>query len=293
MTATTTVYDPATKSTTAQPATTGLAAPKPSTEIVRLSMDTVAGFEALQRAARLLAASSLVPERYRGADGLPNAVIALEMATRIGASPLMAMQHLYVVHGSPSWSAQFLIAAVNSSGRFSALRYETKGTPGQDGYQIRAWAVERDTNERLNGAWVTWDMVRAEGWLSKNGSKWRTMPEQMGMYRAAAFWQRAYAPEISMGLRTKEELEDSIIDVTPVELPAQPAGEPGPAPAQDPAAAQPAEDPAPKRGTAAVKAALRKEQEPAEKPASEPEQRPLTVQDEVTGESFQVGGKRG
>ena len=288
MTATSTVYDPATKATTQQPS--GLAAPKPATEIVRLSMDTVAGFEALQRAARLLAASSLVPERYRGAEGLPNAVIALEMATRIGASPLMAMQHLYVVHGSPSWSAQFLIAAVNSSGRFSALRYETKGKPGQDDYAIRSWAVELATGERLNGAWVTWEMVKAEGWLGKNGSKWRTMPEQMGMYRAAAFWQRAYAPEISMGLRTKEEVEDSVIDVTPTEIPLAPSGEVAPeaqAQAQpQPEAAQAEAGPAPKRGAAAVKAALAKEQvEPV------PGQRTLTVQDEVTGESFTVGGK--
>jgi hypothetical protein len=34
----------------------------------------------------------------------------------------------------------------------------------------------------------------------------------MFIYRAAAFWQRAYAPEISMGMVTQEELQD-VIDV--------------------------------------------------------------------------------
>ena len=58
-------------------------------------------------------------------------------------------------------------------------------------------------------------MVKAEGWDSKTGSKWKTMPEQMFKYRAAAFWQRAYAPEISMGLQTAEEA----IDIAPTPNP--------------------------------------------------------------------------
>jgi hypothetical protein len=51
-------------------------------------------------------------------------------------------------------------------------------------------------------------MAKAEGWLSKSGSKWQTMPELMIMYRSAAFWTRVYAPEMSMGLHTSEERED-------------------------------------------------------------------------------------
>jgi hypothetical protein len=51
-------------------------------------------------------------------------------------------------------------------------------------------------------------MAESEGWTKKNGSKWRTMPNQMLRYRAAAFWQRVYCPEISMGLMTAEEAED-------------------------------------------------------------------------------------
>ena len=44
------------------------------------------------------------------------------------------------------------------------------------------------------------------------------MPSQMLRYRAAAFWQRVYCPEISMGLITKEEAED-IQDVEYTEIP--------------------------------------------------------------------------
>ena len=59
-------------------------------------------------------------------------------------------------------------------------------------------------------------MAIDEGWYSKNGSKWRTMPEQMLRYRAASFWCSTYSPELSMGMRTVEEnVEDAdYVDVT-------------------------------------------------------------------------------
>jgi hypothetical protein len=41
------------------------------------------------------------------------------------------------------------------------------------------------------------------------------MPELMLMYRAAAFFVRTYAPEISMGLRTDDEIIDTIDEARP------------------------------------------------------------------------------
>lgn len=173
---------------------------------VSMSFFNLEGFELMQRIAKAFASSDLVPQAYQG--NLPNCMIALDMAQRIGANPLMVMQNLYIVHGTPGWSSKFLIATVNTCGRFSALRYEWKGKPGDPDYGCRAWAVERETGERLDGIWVTWAMVKAEGWSSKKGSKWMTMPDQMFLYRSAAFWQRAYAPDLAMGLQTAEEVKD-------------------------------------------------------------------------------------
>lgn len=164
-------------------------------------------FELIQRVAKGLASSELVPKAYQG--NIPSCMIALDMAQRIGAAPLMVMQNLYIVHGNPGWSSKFLIATVNACGRYSSMRYEWKGVPGAKDYGCRAWSIERETGERLDGIWVTWEMVRAENWDTKNGSKWKTMPDQMFVYRAAAFWQRAYAPELAMGLSTAEEIEDT------------------------------------------------------------------------------------
>jgi hypothetical protein len=169
-------------------------------------------FELIQRVSKAFASSDLVPKQYQG--NLANCMIAMDMAQRIGANPLMVMQNLYIVHGTPGWSSKFLVATINACGRYSSLRYEWKGQPGAEDYGCRAWAVEKASGERLDGVWVTWKMVKAEGWSSKSGSKWLTMPDQMFIYRAAAFWQRAYAPELGMGLITTEELGD-VIDITP------------------------------------------------------------------------------
>lgn len=179
-------------------------------------------FEATQRIAMMYAMSNFIPDSYKYRNGQPleqnvvlaNCTIALEMATRMQANPLMVMQNLYIVHGQPAFSSKFLIACINASKRFSPLRYEFKGEEGTDDYACRAIAYEaNDTKhkEPLEGDWISIRMAKAEGWTSKKGSKWLTMPTQMLRYRAAAFWQRAYCPEISMGLITAEEAQDAFV----------------------------------------------------------------------------------
>lgn len=165
-------------------------------------------FELAQRKAKVYSQSSLVPKEYQNNVG--NVLIAVNMATRMGADTLMVMQNLYVVNGRPGWSSQFLIATFNSCGRFSAIKYRFSGTEGTDDWGCVAYTKELDTGEMVEGTKITFGMARAEKWLDKPGSKWKTMPEQMIRYRAAAFMIRSTAPEIGMGLLTREELEDSM-----------------------------------------------------------------------------------
>ena len=168
------------------------------------------GFNLCQRMAKVFATSSLVPTQYQ--NNMSNCIIAMEMASRIGASPLQVMQNLYIVHGNPGFSAKFLIACINASGKFTPLRYEFKGKENTDDWSCRAYAVDKE-GEVLHGAWVSIKMAKAEGWYTKNGSKWQTMPQLMLQYRAAAFFQRTYAPEISLGMQTAEELYDEAIPI--------------------------------------------------------------------------------
>lgn len=196
-------------------------------------------FEALQRVAKAWADSTIVPTSYRGNIG--NCVIALDIAFRMNINALTVMQNLYIVHGNPSWSSKFLVASINTCGRFTNLRYRKRnlGKVGKvkyntyewvqkkgkkekektivikeadfsnvDNWECVAYAVEKSTGETLEGDAVSIAMAIQEGWYTKDGSKWVTMPQLMLSYRAAAFWQRIYAPEISMGFRTVEEERD-------------------------------------------------------------------------------------
>ena len=161
----------------------------------------LSSFEMAQRQAKALSASDLVPQQYKG--NVANTLVALEIANRIGASPLMVMQNLNIIHGRPSWGSSFIIAAINGSGKFTALRFVGDLSKG-----IKAVCQEKATGELLEGPTVTMEMAKAEGWLDKAGSKWKTMPELMMRYRAAAFFGRLYAPEITMGMHSTEEVVD-------------------------------------------------------------------------------------
>lgn len=60
-------------------------------------------------------------------------------------------------------------------------------------------------------------MADDEGWTKKNGSKWKTMPQLMLRYRAASFFSSLNCPELTMGLYTKEEIEDGDFKEYPME----------------------------------------------------------------------------
>lgn len=174
-------------------------------EVTQPSFDDSKSFELSQRVAKMLSSSNLIPKEYQG--NIQNTMIALEMANRIGASPLMVMQNLYIVHGKPSWSSSFIIAAINNCKRFSPLRFDMKGEGAS--MSCVAWANDLKTDEKLKGPKITMDMAKAEGWTSRAGSKWLTMPELMIRYRSAAFFGRLYAPDILMGMHTTEEVNDA------------------------------------------------------------------------------------
>jgi hypothetical protein len=183
---------------------------KMSTEIT--NPDSTA-FELIQRQAKMLSASTLIPKDFQG--NMANCAIGLEIAARLKCSPFMVIQNIDIIHGRPSFRAQFLIAMVNASGRFSPLQFKFGGEGANRSCQ--AFAKSRETGELCEGPVVTWSMAKSEGWTDKAGSKWKTMPDLMFTYRAGAFFARIYAPDITLGMQTSEELADteSMRNVTP------------------------------------------------------------------------------
>ena len=214
-------------------------------------------FETMQRVCNMFAKSELVPDMYKASASTPekaiaNCMIAVSLAMRVGADPLMIMQNMVIIYGRPSWSSKFLIASVNTCGRFEPLQYKftEKGMLGKvdytefnttwdnngkkkttpvtktfDGANVMdiecvAFTTAKGSNNILESSPVSLRMAIKEGWYTKNNSKWTTMTKQMLMYRAASFWTNAYAPEISMGMKTEDEMHDitETIDIPHVDV---------------------------------------------------------------------------
>ena len=202
-------------------------------------------FALMQRVCKMYVNSELVPDMYKISDNNPetkaigNCMIAIEVAHRIGVPPLMVMQNMVPIYGRPAWSSTFLISTVNTCGRFNPLKYrfENLGKVGKieyieyewnhqakkklpvtktfdgtnlDNWQCIAHTTPRGSSDILESTPITVVLAIQEGWYTKSGSKWKTMTKQMLTYRAASFWTKAYAPELSMGMQTAEEVVDFI-----------------------------------------------------------------------------------
>jgi hypothetical protein len=182
-----------------------------------LKSDEEREFELAQRRAGVYAKSKeCVPVNYQ--NNLPDCIIAIEMAKRMGQGVLQTMQSLYSVHGSPSWKSDFVIGKINNSKLFKGtlkFRFEGKGRDRS----CTAHAVDARDGETCEVK-VDWQTVSSEGWDKKPGTKWKldapAMTDQMFRYRSGAWFARAYCPEVLMGLPTADEIEDSVIEVTEV-----------------------------------------------------------------------------
>lgn len=167
---------------------------------------SIEGFEAGQRIAKVFASSSFVPDVYKGNIG--NCMIGLNMAIRMNADPLMVLQNLVVVHGTPTFEAKFAIACFNATGKYSTLSYAEVGERGKDTWGMYAYAIELKTGEVKKGPVVTIQMAKDEGWYSRN-PKWKSIPELMLRYRSASWFIRTTDSGIMMGFQTRDEVEDA------------------------------------------------------------------------------------
>lgn len=188
------------------PQTKSTSVKTPETTALNNIFGNVMQFEAAQRMAKLLAASDYVPDSYRG--NTANCTIAIDIANRMGISPLMVMQTLYIVRGKPSWSGQACKALIDGSGNFDNTEYVYVGDENTDGWGCYLQGIDKKSGKVIKGTTVTIQMAKQEGWYNKSGSKWQTMPELMLAYRAAAFFLRVHCPSMMMGFQTAEEVAD-------------------------------------------------------------------------------------
>ena len=166
-------------------------------------------FNQLLRAAQMLSQTSIIPQSYQNKP--QDCFVAIEMANRMGVSPMVVMQNMYVVKGKPSWAGQACTMLINSCGKFKDVKHIYTGEKGKPNRGCYVTATRISDGSQVDGVEVTMQMAQSEGWTSN--SKWRNMPELMLAYRASAFFARVYCPEAMMGVQTAEEVYDA--DSTP------------------------------------------------------------------------------
>lgn len=176
-------------------------------------------FQKLYDIGKMFASSSLVPQAYQGKP--MDCTIAVDMANRMGVSPMMVMQNLYVVRGKPSWSGQACTTLIQASCKFKNIKHVYFGTKGTDERGCYLEALRIEDGEIVQGESVTIKMAKEEGWYNKpdkygkETSKWPTMPDLMLAYRASAFFARVHIPSALMGVSVEGEVEDVFCPAKP------------------------------------------------------------------------------
>lgn len=181
-------------------------------ETKKLELETQK-FELEQRRAKALSVSAFFPDTLKG--DIASAVIIYDLAQRMNISVMEVAQNIFIIHGRPSFSTNFLVARLNQSGK---IKGALKTVVSDDGQSAYCTAVDAETGETLKGMTVTMEMAQKEGWLTKKGSKWQTMPELMLRKRAQSFFIKEFYPEVMFGLQTVEEVQD-IIETEAIQTP--------------------------------------------------------------------------
>lgn len=172
---------------------------------------TMENFKEIYDIGKMFASSTLVPQAYQGKS--MDCTIAVDMANRMGVSPMMVMQNLYVVQGKPQWSGQACTTLIKASKKFRNVQHVYFGEKNTDGWGCYLQA-EKEDGSIIKGPEVTIAMAKGERWYSKKDkygnetSKWQTMPELMLAYRASAFFARIHIPNALMGCAVEGEVQD-------------------------------------------------------------------------------------
>ena len=161
-------------------------------------------FSLARQMAQAMAVSTIVPPTFQKNEA--NCMVAISQAQKLGVDPFVVMNNMYMIQGKITWKSEFIIAMINASGKFDTeLQYDEEEKDGKP-YACTCFAFKG--GRKISGIKVTMDMADKEGWTKKNGTKWATLPQLMLRYRAAVFFARFNAPELTSGLYTVEEGED-------------------------------------------------------------------------------------
>jgi hypothetical protein len=162
-------------------------------------------FQELARFAEMAAASDLMPRDYKGKPG--NIMIAVQMGSELGLSPMQAIQNVAVINGRPSVWGDALLGLVRNNPKCQDVHEVIAGDG--DG-RTATCTVKRLGSTDVVRTFSVGDAKKASLW-GKQGP-WQQYPDRMLQMRARGFALRDAFPDVLRGLVTAEEAADTPVD---------------------------------------------------------------------------------
>jgi hypothetical protein len=168
------------------------------TEIVRAPLQTQ-----MQWAGAVAEAGDLIPKAFRDRAKV---LVAIQYGAMLDVNPIVAMNEIYVIEGTPTMSAHLMAATVRRAGH--TVRVRTKGTWEGDDFEATVTIIRKDDPEPFTATWTKARAQRAN-LLGKNN--WKNYPEAMCKARATTECCRDAASEALMGIKySPEELDAAV-----------------------------------------------------------------------------------
>lgn len=151
--------------------------------------------EAAMNMAELMATAKLVPTHLRQSPG--DCLLVINQAYRWGLDPMTVAQATSVVQGKLCYEGKLVAAVLVSTGAIKGRPDYTFSGEGEN----RTITISAATNDgkirTITGTVKDW---------KSNNQFWKSMPDDMLIYRGIRQWARRYAPEAMLGIYTPDEM---------------------------------------------------------------------------------------
>lgn len=149
-----------------------------------------------QNYAQILATANMIPKAFQ--DNPANIFVAIEYGNALGIQPIVALNEINVINGSPSLSASMMASLARSAG------HKVRTQNLDDGSAV-CEIIRHDDPEFTHRS--VWDEGKARGAGLWGKGHWSKDPETMLRWRAISECVRMACPEVLGGLKyTPEEV---------------------------------------------------------------------------------------
>ena len=159
-------------------------------------------FDQLVTFAEMAAQSDLMPRDYKGKPA--NIMIAVQMGSELGFSPMQALNSISVINGRPGVWGDGMIGLCRQSPLCEDIQERIEG---EGDARAAVCIAKRRGSSPTTGRFSVADAKRA-GLFGKAGP-WQQYPDRMLQNRARGFALRDAFPDLLRGLKTVEELRDT------------------------------------------------------------------------------------